>query len=185
MIPLYTPCPRCSGALHASPRRMPMVPAVWDVMVPRQGKRQLATIRAFGASPMRVSTPEIIEVHNLGLWRGCADRSHVSPQRRYRPRPGPGDGTAREAGHVVDLHPGPVARAFERRGGSIDHRRVVVVSDQHQPDRQPVAHPAGKAHRRMPRCVEHRAFSMLAYVWRRTRGAETGAASARWIGLTS
>src|SRR5258706_9682707 len=55
-----------------------------------------------------------------------------------------------------DLHPGPVACAFERRGGFIDRRLIVVFADQHQPDRQPIAHPAGNAHCRMTRSVERR-----------------------------
>src|SRR5713101_7121569 len=62
----------------------------------------------------------------------------------------------RAAGRVVDLHLGPVAGALECRRGSIDRRLIVVFADQHQPDRQSVAHPAGNAHRRMTRCVERR-----------------------------
>src|SRR6266700_254114 len=52
------------------------------------------------------------------------------------------------------LHLGPVARVFERGGRPIDGRLVVVLADQHQADRQAVAHPAGQAHRRMPAGIE-------------------------------
>jgi hypothetical protein len=38
--------------------------------------------------------------------------------------------------------------------GAIDRGLVVVASDQHHADRQPVAHAAGHAHRRMPAHVE-------------------------------
>src|SRR5882724_2955677 len=60
------------------------------------------------------------------------------------------------AGRVVDLHLGPVASAFECRGGPVDHRFIVVLADQHQPDRQPVAHSTGNAHGRMPAGVKRR-----------------------------
>src|SRR5882757_620279 len=57
-------------------------------------------------------------------------------------------------GRLHRLHLGPVARAFECRGGAIDGRLVKILADQHQPDRQAIAHAAGQAHRRMPGCVE-------------------------------
>src|SRR3982074_1936969 len=49
----------------------------------------------------------------------------------------------------VRLHSLPVAGAFERGRGPIDRRLVKILADKHQPDRQTVAHAAGKAHRRM------------------------------------
>src|SRR6266566_2463885 len=51
--------------------------------------------------------------------------------------------------YLVRLHFLPVAGAFEGGGGPIDRRFVEIFTDQHQSDRQTVAHPAGKAHRRM------------------------------------
>src|SRR5882757_6352844 len=56
----------------------------------------------------------------------------------------------------VRLHSLPVAGAFERGRGPIDRRLVKILADKHQPDRQTVAHAAGKAHRRMPAGVERR-----------------------------
>src|SRR6202047_4376265 len=58
------------------------------------------------------------------------------------------------AGRVVVLHFGPVAGALECRGGAIDSRLVVIFADQHQSDRQAVAHAARKGHRRVPGCIE-------------------------------
>src|SRR6476661_4107534 len=60
----------------------------------------------------------------------------------------PDAAASRAAGRFVDLHLGPVACALERRGGAIDGRLVVVFANQHQPDRQAVAHAAGNGHRR-------------------------------------
>src|SRR4051794_19768511 len=56
----------------------------------------------------------------------------------------------------VRLHLLPVAGAFERRGGPIDRRLLEMLADQHQADRQPVAHAAGKRHRRMAGGIEWR-----------------------------
>jgi hypothetical protein len=43
----------------------------------------------------------------------------------------------------VALHLLPIARAFERGGGLVDRRLVEMLADQHQPNRQPLAHAAG------------------------------------------
>src|SRR6516162_2394928 len=64
--------------------------------------------------------------------------------------------SARSIAASVALHLGPVARAFERRGGAVDGRLVVILADQHQPDRQTLAHAAGNAHRGMAGRVERR-----------------------------
>src|SRR4051794_28892454 len=57
---------------------------------------------------------------------------------------------------AVRLHLLPVARALERRGGPIDRRLLEMLTHQHQADWQPVAHAAGKRHRRMTGGIEWR-----------------------------
>src|SRR4051794_7042824 len=54
------------------------------------------------------------------------------------------------------LHLGPVAGAFESGSGAIDRRLVIPFADQHQTDRQAVAHSARQAHGRMSTRVEGR-----------------------------
>src|SRR5437868_345875 len=56
---------------------------------------------------------------------------------------------SQSAGRLVGLHLLPVAGAFERRRRPIDGRLVEILANQHQADRQAVAHAAWNAHRRM------------------------------------
>src|SRR5690348_15976522 len=58
--------------------------------------------------------------------------------------------------HRLSLHLLPVTRLFEGIGGAVDRFLVEMATDQHQPHRQPVDHPAGHRHRGMVGNVERR-----------------------------
>src|SRR5205807_6283583 len=60
----------------------------------------------------------------------------------------------RESRPPDELHLRPVARALECGSRPIDGLLVVILADQHQADRQAVAHPTGQAHRRMSAGIE-------------------------------
>src|SRR6516165_3160462 len=96
------------------------------------------------ASPMPLLPPVTSTLFPL------SPRSMAASVRKLRPA------SFRESRPRDELHLGPVAGAFERRGSPIDRRFVAMLADQHQADRQSIAHPARQAHRRMSAGIERR-----------------------------
>src|SRR5438309_795185 len=111
-------------------------------------RAQIATLAPSAANSSAIASPMPLLPPVTSALFPFNPRSMIASVMR-RPAPIP-------AGRLVRLHLLPVAGAFERGGSPIDRRLVEILADQHQPDRQPVAHAAGQAHRRMSAGVERR-----------------------------